>query len=73
MYQDRIRKCDACEEVIPKKTTYNKSTIGREHAAAVKTMFAAAGVSFTENPDGSITVDLCLECYSQMGLGRRKH
>jgi hypothetical protein len=40
-----------------------------ERAAFVKTIFSSAGVSFTENPDGSITVDLCLECYSHMRLG----
>jgi hypothetical protein len=72
MMRDGIRRCDACEEVIPKGTTYNKSSVGRERAAMAKAMFGAAGVSFTENPDGSITVDLCLECYSQMGFGNRR-
>jgi hypothetical protein len=71
MLDNGIRRCDACEEVIPRRTTYNKSTVRPDRAAWVKAMFASAGVSFTENPDGSLTVDLCLECYSHMGLGLR--
>jgi hypothetical protein len=45
MFQNGIRTCDACEEVIPRRTTYNKSTVQPERAAFVKAVFAAAGVS----------------------------
>lgn len=74
MLKDNIRICDVCGEEITKGEKFNQQTVSADRAA----LFLAAvqaihdyemQQSWTKHPDGSITVDLCLQCYISIGHG----
>ena len=60
------RSCDMCGTVILKDQIYDRSTIPPEKAAAVRDLLE--GRSFTEDSDGSLTLDLCLSCHLPASL-----
>ena len=68
MLKERKRMCDVCGEHIPQGTHYRKSTMPAEAAA----LLSAPGdpdliPTWTVNDDGSVTMDICLECTISMG------
>ena len=54
------RTCDICGAAILKDQIYNRSTIPPEKAPVARGFLK--GHSFTEDPDGSIAIDNCLNC-----------
>lgn len=60
------RTCDMCGAVILKDQIYDRSTIPPEKTAAVRDLLQ--GHSFTEDSDGSLTLDLCLSCHLPASL-----
>ena len=54
------RACDMCGAAILKDQVYSRSTIPPEKAAVARGLLK--GHSFTEDPDGSIALDYCLNC-----------
>ena len=61
------RTCDVCGAVIVKEQIYSRSTIPPEQAPVARGLLR--GHSFTENPDGSIDLDNCLNCKLPSSLG----
>ena len=62
------RYCDVCEAEIPRGQTFRR-VICRPEAAL---MFGATDdpelrTTWTENPDGTVTVEICLDCVLGMG------
>ncbi len=60
MLRNGKRTCDMCGAVILKEQIYDRSTIPPEKAPVARGLLE--GHSFTENPDGSIALDTCLNC-----------
>ena len=60
------RTCDMCGAVILKEQIYDRSTIPPEKATVARGLLE--GHSFTEDSDGSITLDLCLGCHLPAAL-----
>ena len=54
------RTCDMCGADILKEQIYNRSTIPPEQAPVARSLLD--GHSFTETPDGSLILDVCLGC-----------
>lgn len=68
MLSDKIRICDICADEIPVGTTYRKSTMLPEAAE----LFAATEdpdvrPTWTINPDGAVTLDICPTCVLSVG------
>ena len=63
------RTCDVCEAAILKEQIYSQSTIPPEKAPVARGLLNRKGHSFTENPDGSIALDVCLNCKLPSSLG----
>lgn len=71
MVKDNKRICDICNVEIPKGTTYQARTLAPEQAA----MFFAIEVhdpdmlpNWTQNPDGTVQMDICMDCYLSMSF-----
>ncbi len=71
MIKENMRICDICSQEIIKEKKYCRSTIPRGKAALFEaTLKAKSDVelpTWTENKDGTITLDICLECHINMG------
>jgi hypothetical protein len=52
------RYCDGCGQKLPPGSRLSLQALSKEEAAAM----GAAGI---ENPDGTVTIDLCLNCRVQ--------
>ncbi len=65
------RLCDICDEVIPRGTAHR---CGYTTPDTVKSWFVDAPElipSFTEEPDGTVRLDVCVECVAESeGLGK---
>jgi hypothetical protein len=67
MLDGNIRFCDICQEEIPKGDKYRSVTLRPEGAA----MLLSAGdpdliPTWKENPDGTVTLDVCNICTLSM-------
>ena len=65
MLQDGERVCDGCGQKLPAGSKLSQQAVGKDEAQ----VFGAVG---TENPDGTVTIDLCLNC-RVVRANRRKH
>jgi len=68
MLKDIMRVCDVCEEEIPRGQPYKKVSLPDE---AIRMLLSANDPavipSMNQNPDGTITLDICLTCTANMG------
>jgi hypothetical protein len=55
MEWDGVRYCDGCKQPLPAKAMLGQQTMPKEEARAY-------GSEAPENPDGTVTIDLCLAC-----------
>ena len=55
MIRDDARYCDGCGQKLPPKAMLAQQTMSREEADTYRAGLPA-------NPDGTITIDLCLAC-----------
>lgn len=53
--RDSERFCDGCGQKLPAGSKLGQQVVSKEEAAS-------RGVSGTPNPDGTVTIDLCLDC-----------
>ena len=70
MLKDGVRLCDVCGDVISKGQKYAVNVIPKDQAELADSLFAAApNISPTRTVDaeGSLRVDICLECRVNMG------
>jgi len=63
MLRDDARYCDACGQKLPPKAMLAQQNVSREEAARFQSMAPA-------NPDGTVTIDLCLACRIRLAQGR---
>ncbi|MFQ6003634.1 MAG: hypothetical protein ACE5KJ_07805 [Candidatus Zixiibacteriota bacterium] len=68
MLKENTRICDLCGEEIPKGTVYHVENLSPEATA----VFLEVGdvdlvPTWTQNPDGTVRLDICLDCYLSMG------
>ena len=55
MLQGEERFCDACRQKLPRNSMLSRQTLPKNEAAEL-------GADAPENPDGTVTIDLCLDC-----------
>jgi hypothetical protein len=55
MEQEGVRYCDGCRQPLPPKALMGRQTMSKEEARIYRP-------DATENPDGTVTIDLCLAC-----------
>lgn len=55
MLRDDDRFCDGCGQKLPARSKLSQQSISKEEAVE-------RGVTGIENPDGTVTIDLCLDC-----------
>jgi len=68
MLKRNTRICDVCGNEIPKGTTYRVATITPEVAALFLNENDIDLVpTWTQNPDGTVRLDICLDCHLSMG------
>ena len=65
MLKNNGRYCDGCAQKLPPGSRLSLQAVSKEEAEAM----GAAGV---ENADGTVTIDLCLNCRVQRA-NRIKH
>jgi hypothetical protein len=53
--RDDQRFCDGCGQTLPARSKLSQQAVSKEEAAE-------HGVTGTENTDGTVTIDLCLDC-----------
>ena len=62
------RECDVCGSVIPKGTTYRYAKISPDKAALLlDTSDPDMTPTWTQESDGTVRIDICLECHISMG------
>lgn len=66
MLKSDKRTCDMCDTAMLKDQIYSRSTIPPEKASVARGLLK--GHAFTEDPDGSIALDICLNCKLPAGL-----
>jgi hypothetical protein len=49
------RHCDGCGQKLPSTSKLSQQKVSKQEAASL-------GASAAENPDGTVTIDLCLQC-----------
>jgi len=68
MLRENVRICDVCGSKIPKGETYRSVTITAESAAIFfKTSDKNLVPTWTQNPNGTVRLDICLDCHLSMG------
>ena len=70
MLKDAVRLCDVCGSTIPKGEKYAVNVIPRADAEQWKRANAIEpdmAATFTEDSQGRIRLDICLECRMNMG------
>ena len=65
MLRDGVRCCDGCGQKLPAGSKLSEQSVAREEALGI-------GAAGRENPDGSVSIDLCLNCRIQRA-NRLKH
>jgi hypothetical protein len=74
MLENGQRFCDVCNEKIPKGSTYQRSSM-----PVRATDLLTAGhdpdlvPTWTTNPDGTISMDICVICVLSMGVSPAKN
>ena len=68
MLKENVRICDICSGEIPKGETYRAATIVPKVATI---FFSTKGKdlmpTWTQNPNGTVRLDICLDCHLSMG------
>jgi len=64
MLRDDGRYCDGCGQKLPPKAMLARETMSREEADTYRSGLEA-------NPDGTVTIDLCLACRIRRANGAR--
>lgn len=68
MLKGRIRICEVCGDEIPKGTKYRVSNMRPEGAAMLLELSDTDLIpTWTQNPDGKVRLDICLDCSISMG------
>ncbi len=68
MLKENIRICDVCDEEISKGETYRVEVIKPEVAAIfLNTSDKDLIPTWTQKPDGTVILDVCLDCHLSMG------
>ena len=68
MLKHRMRYCHVCGEEIPKGDKYSVRTMQPEGAAMLlDTDDPELVPTWTQNPDGTVRLDICTTCYLSMG------
>ena len=68
MLRDSSRVCDVCGETMPPRSTYSIATLPPEKAAILLEVGDAELLpTWTQNLDGTVRLDVCLDCYMSMG------
>ena len=71
MVKDGIRVCDACGDTIPNGTTYAVHTFPKDEAELVRSLTERSpdtAPTFTVDSDGSMRLDIYLNCKANMGM-----
>jgi hypothetical protein len=55
MLQGQERLCDGCGQKLPRQSKLSQQAVPKTEAGAM-------GAEGQENPDGTVTIDLCLNC-----------
>ncbi|HYL73909.1 MAG TPA: hypothetical protein VEU96_06865 [Bryobacteraceae bacterium] len=55
MLRDQERFCDGCGQRLPARSKLGQQIVSKDEA----NQLGAAG---SENPDGTVTIDFCLDC-----------
>jgi len=67
MLSEGKRVCDICGEEIPKGTKFRQNHLPPEAAAMLSDPDdPELRATFTVNPDGTLTLDRCLDCFMDM-------
>ncbi|MGD1029255.1 hypothetical protein [Candidatus Binatus soli] len=67
MIKDGKRFCDVCDEEIPAGTKYQRNRMPPRAAGLLKTD-PDVTPKWTTNPDGTISMDICIECVLSMNI-----
>jgi hypothetical protein len=67
MTKDGKRFCDVCEEMIPVGTKYRRNCMPARAAELLK-LDPDLAPNWTTNPDGTISMDICLTCVLSMDV-----
>ena len=68
MIDRETRKCDICGSFIPKGTTYRVARIAPDKVALLLDIPDSEMMPvWTQEPDGRVRIDICLECHISMG------
>ena len=68
MKEDGERYCDVCGDGIPKGETYRAVNCKPEAAQMLWALAEADDApTFTRNADGTVRLDICLDCHRGMG------
>ena len=65
MLKGEARFCDGCGQKLPAKSKLSEQSVPKSEAAGL-------GASGMENPDGTVVIDLCLDCRVKRA-NRMKH
>lgn len=55
MLRDDERFCDGCGQKLPARSKLSQQAIAKDEAAE-------RGVTGVQSPDGTVVIDLCLDC-----------
>lgn len=66
MLTSGVRSCDVCDDEIGRGATYYRANL-RPEAAAMLIEAGEFSPTFSQNPDGTVRLDICLDCYGNMG------
>lgn len=68
MLKNKVRYCDCCEEEIPKGSKFKRAFPEKELLAFLQSQ-SDPDIKFTwtEHSDGTVSMDLCLDCILNMG------
>jgi hypothetical protein len=67
MVRNGARLCDVCENLIPFNAAYRLGTLSPQAAAGLLEVDDARLVpTWTQVPDGTVELDICLECFGLM-------
>ena len=78
MLEDGRRHCDVCSGALPDGATYQVQTMRPEAATLLarefhRTLDPFMAPAFSRNPDGTIDMDICVDCVLGMGDWAKKY
>lgn len=68
MTKDGQRFCDVCDEKIPAGTKYQCNHMPVHAAELLKAHDPVLTPTWTMNPDGTISMDICITCVLSMNV-----